>query len=206
MEGVAPGRYALVSEPYVSDDFEGLRRAVSIEFSRAKVAETVELGTIGVDRARIGAFDVDAVAQFNTEEATDGKADIVFWGLHEQEVAKRFDAPAIEGTGCGFEDLPFDRALAIGQQLDALRNTGELRFAFDFRPHTDDYALLACAAPSRSPPTMRWLRCVRSTGCDGQCDVTSARARCAEAIGPGGGGGGSGNGCSLSSLFARNMR
>lgn len=143
VQGVAPGRYTVYSEPYVSEDFEGLRRAVTIDFSQAPSVKTIELGNIGVDCARIGVFDVDAVGPFNHEEATDGKADIVFWGLHEDEVAKRFEAPAIEGTGYGFVDLPVERAIAIGEKLQALRESGELRFAFDFRPHTDDYALLA---------------------------------------------------------------
>jgi hypothetical protein len=51
-----------------------------------------------VDCARIGVFDVSAIDAWNHTTPADGRADIVFWGLH--------------------------------------------RFAFDFRPHTDDFSLL----------------------------------------------------------------
>jgi hypothetical protein len=144
VRGVPPGRYPVFSETLDDGEFEGMRKAVTIELAEGvKAAKTVELGSVPVDMARLGVFDVDAVPHWNENEPADGKADIVFWGLHEEEVAKRFEAPKVDDDSYGFVDRPVAEAAAIGQKLDALRETGELRFAYDFRPHTHPYFLLA---------------------------------------------------------------
>jgi len=142
---VPPGRYPVMGELVPSGEFEGLRRVVTIEIAPKKQAKRrVALGSIPVDMARIGAFDLDAVERWNEEAPADGKADIVFWGLHEEEVARRFQAPKLaEDEIYGFVDRPIAEASAIGLELHALREAGELRFAYDFRPHTHPYFLLA---------------------------------------------------------------
>lgn len=145
VRGITPGRYPVSCERLDEGDFPGLRRAVTIEFAGDDrlAARTVELGDIPVDRGRLGVFDVDAIDHWNHTKAVDGRADTVFWGRDEEEVAERFGAPRLEEGVFGFIDLPFDEALAIADQLHALRESGEFRFAFDFRPHTDDFFLLA---------------------------------------------------------------
>ncbi len=141
---VPPGRYPVVCELVPSGEFEGMRRSIAIELvPKKKAARRVALGAVPVDMARIGLFDVDALERWNEEAPADGKADIVFWGLHEEEVARRFQAPKVENDVYGFVDRPIAEASAIGLELHALREAGELRFAYDFRPHTHPYFLLA---------------------------------------------------------------
>ena len=145
VSGITPGRYDVWSEP--TDDDEGLRRAVTIDFVSAgktvTTARTIELGSVPVDMARIGVMDVGAIEHWNEGEPADGRADVVFWGLHEEEVAKRVEAPKLDDDTYGFVDLVVRDAVVIGSRLEALRQTGELRFAFDFRPHTHPFFLLA---------------------------------------------------------------
>lgn len=96
-----------------------------------------------MDCARIGLFDVDTVDQWNHSRPGDGRADIVFWGGDEEKVAERFEAPRLDDGTFGFIDRPVDEAVAIAEKLQVLRESGELRFAFDIRPHTDDFFILA---------------------------------------------------------------
>jgi hypothetical protein len=138
------GRYPVSSVRLDHGPFAGLRQAVMVDLiPNPQAAHTVELGKIYVDNARIGLFDVDALQQWNEERPVDGMADIVFWGLHEKEVAARFRAPSLGQDGSGFQNLPVQQAEAIARDLDALKNSGQFRFAWDFRPHTHPYYLLA---------------------------------------------------------------
>jgi hypothetical protein len=152
VSGIAPGRYDVWSDP--TDDDEGLRRAVTIEFAAAEKnvgpTRTIELGSVPVDMARLGLMDVAAVEHWNEAEPADGRADVVFWGLHEEEVAKRVEASKLDDDTYGFVDLPVRDAVLVGQRLDGLRREGELRFAFDFRPHTHPFFLLAQIRDSAS--------------------------------------------------------
>lgn len=144
VRGLTPGRYPISCDRLDDGDFAGLRRSITIDFASAgkKAARTIELGNVFVDCARIGVFDVSAIDAWNHVSPTDGRADIVFWGLHGAEVATRFEAPQLPDGNYGFVDRPVDEAIAVAEKLRVLRETGELRFAFDFRPHTDDFFLL----------------------------------------------------------------
>jgi hypothetical protein len=145
------GRYTIYSDPLVDDELEGMRRAVIIEFREGvKAARSIDLGSVPVDMARLGVMDVQALTAWNETSPADGKADIVFWGLHEDEVAKRFNAPKVDDDSFGFVDLPVKEAIGIAERLQALREGGELRFAFDFRPHTHPYFLLSQIRSSES--------------------------------------------------------
>jgi hypothetical protein len=147
--GVTPGRYAVRGERFGDGELTGTLRSVTVDLSNRSdtAARTVALGTLPVDCARLGVFDVAAIDHWNHSEPTDGKADVVFWGLHGEEVAKRFDASVVDDMGgnkiYGFVDRPAANAAEIAERLHELRSTGELRFAFDFRPHTDAFAMLA---------------------------------------------------------------
>ncbi len=139
-----PGRYPVSSVRIDQGPFAGLRQAVMVDFvPNPQAARTIELGRVLVDNARLGLFDVDALQLWNEEHPVDGMADIVFWGLHEAEVAARFRAPKLGEDGSGWKNLPVAQAEAIGRDLDALKNSGQFRFAWDFRPHTHPYYLLA---------------------------------------------------------------
>jgi hypothetical protein len=138
------GRFAVSSIRFDDGEFAGLRQAVMIDFVPNPVpARTIELGRVLVDNARIGLLDIDALEHWNEDNPVDGRADVAFWGLNEQEVAARFNAPKLGTDGYGFANLPVADAEAVARNLDALKQGGELRFAYDYRPHTHPYYLLA---------------------------------------------------------------
>lgn len=144
VRGLPAGRFPVTSRSIEDGDLEGLRRDVVVELAEGEVARTVELGTILVDTARVGLFDRDALAAWNEHVPEDGLADVAFWGGDEDAVAARFEGATRSAEGVyAFADQPYDEAVRIGRALQALRATGELRFAFDFRPHTHPFHLLA---------------------------------------------------------------
>jgi hypothetical protein len=140
-----PGRYPMNGIRIDDGAFRGLRQAVMIELveNDPPAARTIELGKVPVDEARIGVFDADAIAHWNDSVPVDGLADVLFWGLHENEVAQRYRAPRQGEDGFGFVDLPVDQAEQFARELDGLRSSGQFRFAYDFRPHSHPYHLLA---------------------------------------------------------------
>jgi len=91
----------------------------------------------------VGLFDREALAEWNEHEPSDGLADVAFWGGDEDEVARRFGVGRIAEGVYGRENLPYAEAVELGRALHALRESRELRFAFDFRPHTHPFHLLA---------------------------------------------------------------
>jgi hypothetical protein len=123
--------------------FGGLWQAIFVDFVREPhAARTIQAGHVLVDEARAGFFDIDAVAAWKHEEPVDGKADVAFWGLHGEEVARRFNAPRMEDDTFGWTDVPLGQAHQVAQQLDHLKNSGELRFAYDLRPHSHHYVMM----------------------------------------------------------------
>ncbi len=131
--------------------FVGLWQAIFVDFvDDPHAARTVEAGRIVVDAARAGFFDVDALAAWQHDIPVDGRADVAFWGLHAEEVARRFQAGRIEEDNFGWMDLPVEQAQQAAQRLETLRNSGELRFAYDYRPHSHHYVLMKQV---RSRPT-----------------------------------------------------
>ena len=141
---LAPARYPVTSVRIDQGPFAGLRQAVMVDLvPNPQAARTIELGRVIVDNARIGLFDVDALASWNEERPVDGLADVAFWGLHENEVAARFRASRLGEDGFGFQNMPVPQAEAFARDLEALKASGQLRFAWDFRPHTHPYYLLA---------------------------------------------------------------
>ena len=153
---VPPGRYPVVCELVPSGEFEGMRRSIAIELvPKKKAARRVALGAVPVDMARIGLFDVDALERWNEEAPADGKADIVFWGLHEEEVARRFQAPKVENDVYGFVDRPIAEASAIGLELHApAPGTLEVRAAPASAGH------YAARNHGRRPPIPVFSRCL----------------------------------------------
>ena len=141
---LSPGRYPVSCVRLDQGPFAGMRQAVMVDFvPNPQAARTIELGKVLVDNARIGLFDLDALAHWNEERSVDGLADVAFWGLHENEVAARFRAPKLGDDGSGFANLPVAQAEAFARDLEALKNSGEFRFAWDFRPHNHPFYMLA---------------------------------------------------------------
>ncbi|MEV0729764.1 hypothetical protein [Polymorphospora sp. NPDC050346] len=120
---------------------------IRIEVSTARAAETRPLGPIGVDCARFAFADADALNAWTHDDPIDGRADIVFWGRDKTTVAAELGAPSTGTPGddvYGWLDLPVGEAHARAVELDELRNRpGGPRFAYDFRPHSHHWQVMA---------------------------------------------------------------
>jgi hypothetical protein len=105
------------------------------------------VANIGVDYARLVFADADALSSWIHTAPIDGLADVVFWGLHADEVAAEFGASRTGTPGddnYGWLNLPVAEAYERAVALDA-RRTGEpeRRFAYDFRPHSHHWQVMA---------------------------------------------------------------
>lgn len=120
---------------------------IRIVVSDGPVASTRPLGRIGVDWARFVFADADALSTWVHDDPVDGLADVVFWGLHEAEVAAEFGATRTGTPGddhFGWLNLPVADACAKALALDKRRTAApERRFAFDFRPHSHHWQVMA---------------------------------------------------------------
>ena len=110
----------------------------------AQVANRERIGTVMVDCARLMFGDVDAIGTMWSESnVPDGLADFAFWGLHAEGVARHFNAPPLGDGQFGWKNLPIQDAAARGEAIEKVKeNDPSVRFATDFRPHTQSWQLL----------------------------------------------------------------
>lgn len=132
----------------------GRWRSVWLEVEPGRpVRQSVQVGHVLVDAARLMFCDAEALGAWNHDEPSDGLFDVVFWGRDAERVAASMDAPLQQAAGdrtYGWVDIEEDGARNVWRQLSKLRDGGEAKFAFDVRPHSDHYRLLAAA---RNTPT-----------------------------------------------------
>ncbi|NVI88893.1 hypothetical protein HUX53_16830 [Actinomadura sp. BRA 177] len=118
---------------------------IHIVVSDEPVVSTCSLGKIGVDYARF--VFADALNAWIHDEPIDGLADVVFWGRHETEIAAEFGATRTGTPGedhYGWLDLPVRDAYAKAIALhDRLKTASDRKFAFDFRPHSHHWRVMA---------------------------------------------------------------
>jgi hypothetical protein len=118
-----------------------------IVVSDEPVVGTRPLGKIGVDCARFVFADADALSAWVHDDPIDGLADVVFWGRHETDIAAEFGAIRTGTPGedhYGWLNLPVREAYAKAVALNDRRTTApERKFAFDFRPHSHHWRLMA---------------------------------------------------------------
>ncbi len=126
---------------------DGWWRCIRLVAGDVPVAETRELARIGVDNARFVFADADALNAWVHEESIDGLADVVFWGRDEDSVAAEFGAARTGTPGddvYGWLNLPlaeaYDRAVALQDRRGA---EPARMFAFDFRPHSHHWQVMA---------------------------------------------------------------
>jgi hypothetical protein len=82
----------------------------------------------------------------------DGLADVVFWGRDEAQIADEFGGIRFDQPGdnvIGWRDLPVPEAYAKAVALNE-RHAAEpdRRFAFDFRPHSHHWQVMAAVRAS----------------------------------------------------------
>jgi hypothetical protein len=134
---------AVVGERMPPGEYADRWRSVALVCRpRAKVARSEQAATVSVDEARLGFFDVDAVGAWRHEEPIDGRADFLFWGRDAEAVAAETGAPQIGEGSYGWEDLPVREAAERGTRVEELREQRGLKFATDFRPHSDHYRVM----------------------------------------------------------------
>lgn len=123
----------------------GRWQSVWVEVAPQPPVRTEDAGYVAVDEARLAFVDPEVLGLWRTGEPVDGLADLAFWGRDEDLLAERTGAGIIDEHARGWTDLPFDQALDRAHELQRIRESGELRFAFDFRPHDDHHRLLSIA-------------------------------------------------------------
>lgn len=119
---------------------------IRIGVSDEPVMGTCPLGKIGVDYARFVFADADALNAWVHDDPIDGCADVVFWGRHEAEIAAEFGATRTGTPGddhYGWLNLPVRDAYAKAIALNDRRAASDRRFAFDLRPHSHHWQVMA---------------------------------------------------------------
>ncbi len=130
--------------------FPDLWRWIPLEVQpTAKVYESVHVGAVAVDWARLMFIDVDALGAWRHNES-DGMADFLFWGRDAEEMAANAKADRLCETEFGWTNLSVDLAAVRGMAIERLKQEKQLKVATDFRPHSDHFRLLAQV---RSRPT-----------------------------------------------------
>lgn len=134
--------FRVVGERMGEGDFPDRWRWVSLEVRPdERIHESVEVGAVGVDWARLMFVDVASLGAWRHEESIDGKADFLFWGRDAEAVAAKANAPRLSASVFGWTDLDLDTAVERGTAIEKLKSPS-LKFATDFRPHSDHYRLL----------------------------------------------------------------
>lgn len=118
-----------------------------VRVSDAPVVRSVDLGTVGVDWARVFLGDADALGSWQHDESLDGLADVAFWGRHAGEAAAALDAPEVGEPGedgvRGWHGLKVEDALEKARSVLLWKAADpNRRLAVDFRPHSHHWLLM----------------------------------------------------------------
>ena len=150
--GVPPGAtLGVLGERMGEGAYASMWRQVSLEVRPGVDAVRSEaIDTVTVDHARLMFGDLGALHAWQHENSADGLADVVFWGRDVQTVVHEFDARALGDGQFGWLDLDTAAAAARVARIESLKLERALKFAVDFRPHSDHYKILARI---RSSPT-----------------------------------------------------
>jgi hypothetical protein len=119
--------------------------------SHAGIARAVKLGKAAVDFARLIVMDRAAIDHWQHEDSLDQRADFVFWGRDEAQLAKALGARRLPSAdGHGFTDLPMLEAEAMADRAAELKAAHKWLLATELRPHSHHFDALAAA---RASPT-----------------------------------------------------
>lgn len=120
---------------------------VAVILGAGEVASSRKLGEAGVDFARLICIDHAALAHWVHEDSLDGRADFVFWGRDEAQLAKAMRAPRVK-EGHGWVDLPLAEAEARSDEAARRKADNRWHLATDLRPHSHHFHALAAARAS----------------------------------------------------------
>ena len=120
---------------------------IRIDLRDEPAAGVRNLERIGVDSARFVFADAEALSAWVHDDPIDGLADLVFWGRDDSAVAAEFAADRTGAPGdevYGWLNLPVQDAYTKAVALDERRTrVPEQKFAFDFRPHSHHWQVMA---------------------------------------------------------------
>lgn len=132
----------------------GRWRSVWVEIGTDEPVRSVEVGCVLVDEARLIFTDPVALKHWRSDEAIDGRADVVFWGRDSATVAEEFGAGIVSHSygqmTFGWTDLPVADAFDLAGRLHERHSDPLVKFAFDFRPHDDHYSVLTQMRASKT--------------------------------------------------------
>lgn len=123
-------------------DYPHCWRHIELEVGSTPRTTTEQVGDVMVDWARLAFADADALGAWEHDASLDGKADFVFWGRDAQIAAETTSATILDHGQFGWLDLPIDKAVKRGTAVEELRETRDLKFATDFRPHSHHYLMM----------------------------------------------------------------
>ncbi|MFB9234066.1 hypothetical protein ACFFWC_00720 [Plantactinospora siamensis] len=112
------------------------------------VAATTDVGSVGVDAARLAFADADALTHWHHDEPLDGLADVAFWGgTAAATAAAEFSADRLTKAGdegsYGWTNLPIRSALQRARTIEVWKNAEpSRRMALDFRPHSHHWQVM----------------------------------------------------------------
>lgn|GEM_PF-3338309 len=122
---------------------------VTIDLGHGDIYNTRKLGEAGVDFARLVCMDHAALDHWQHDDSLDGKADVVFWGRDEGELAKALKAPRTK-EGYGWMDLSLEDAEAKVFEAEILKADNSWLLNIDYRPHSHHFQALAAARANAS--------------------------------------------------------
>jgi hypothetical protein len=131
-------------------DTDRWKRVVIECLPNVQPARSERVGFVGVDYARLLIADVDALAGWKHEESCDGMADYVFWGRDAERTASALNVPNLPDGEFGWLNLPVAAAEERGIAVQEYRDRSSLKFAVDFRPHSDHWRVMT---PTRKSKT-----------------------------------------------------
>ena len=123
----------------------GRWKSVWLDVADGTAADSIEMGHVLVDEARLMLFDVDLLGAWVHNDSLDGLYDVAFWGRDAVEVASITGAtqdPLLGNDVFGWVDLGLERAREVVPEIGRMKEAGELKFAADVRPHSHHHQIL----------------------------------------------------------------
>jgi hypothetical protein len=133
----------VLGERMPAGEFEGRWRSVWVEsLPGVEVVRSELVGSVAVDKARLGVFDVDALGSWEHERPLDGLADFVLWGRDAETAARAVKAKSPGDGDYGWLDVPVRKLAERGTRVEQLRDKKGWVFATDFRPHSHHWQVM----------------------------------------------------------------
>jgi len=138
---------SVVGVPVGTGRFSDCWDHVAVVLGAGEVHASKKLGEAGVDFARLVCMDHAALDHWQHEDSLDGRADFVFWGRDQVQLAKVMNASRTK-DGYGWINLPVAEAEAKADEVARRKASNKWLLATDYRPHSHHFHALAAARKS----------------------------------------------------------